>query len=81
VEAVQRCDSREAGPPLLIRRVLDGRSDGRLAGAGRPGDPEQEAAGRAVDGGQQLLDQSLGCAGRGQSLLEPAQRLIPLSVA
>ena len=80
VEAVQRCDSREAGAPLLIRRMLDGCSDGRFAGAGRPGDPEQEASGRAVDGGQQL-DQSLAECGCGYSLLEAAQRLIPLSVA
>ena len=80
VEAVQRRDSREAGPPLLVRRVLDGCSDGRLAGSGRPGDPEQEASGRAVDGGQQL-DQSLAEPGCGYSLLEAAQRLIPLSVA
>jgi hypothetical protein len=59
--------------------MLDSCSDGRLAGAGRPGDPEQEAAGRPVDRGQQL-DQDL--AERGcYSLLEAAQRLIPLSVA
>ena len=80
MEAVQRRDSREAGPPLLVRRVLDGCSDGRLAGSGRPGDPEQKAAGRAVDGGQQF-DQSLAEPGCGYSLLEAAQRLIPLSVA
>jgi hypothetical protein len=80
VEAVQRCDSREAGPPLLIRRVLDGCSDSRLAGSGRPGDPEQEAAGRAVDGGQQP-GQSLAEPGCDYSLLDAAQRLIPLSVA
>jgi hypothetical protein len=80
VETVQRRDSREVGTPLLIRRVLDGCSGRRLAGSGRPGDPEQEATGRAVDGGQQL-DQSLAESGCGYSLLEAAQRLIPLSVA
>ncbi len=80
MEAVQRGDSREAGPPLGIRRALDGCSDGRLAGARRPGDPEQETAGRAVDGGEQL-DPSLAKRGCGYSLLEAAQRLIPLSVA
>jgi hypothetical protein len=79
VKAVQRGDGSEAGAPLLVRRVLDGRSDGRLAGAGRPGDPEQVAPGRAVDGGQQL-DQSLAERGCGYSLLEAAQRLIPLLV-
>jgi hypothetical protein len=80
VEAVQRRDRREVGPPLLIRRVLDACSDRRLTGSGRPGDPEQEAAGRAFDGSQQL-DQRLAKRGCGYSLLEAAQRLIPLSVA
>jgi len=81
VEAVHRGDDGEARSALLIRRVLDGCSDRRLACAGRPGDPEQEAAGHAVYGHQQLLDESLAKRGRGYSLLEAAQRLIPLSVA
>jgi hypothetical protein len=80
VEAVQWCNGREAGPPPPIYRVLDGGGDARLAGAGRPGDPEQEAAGRAVDGSKQL-GQSLAERDCGYSLLDAAQRLIPLSVA
>lgn len=80
MEAVQWCDSREAGAPLRICRALDGCSDSRLAGAGRPGDPEQVAAGRTVDGSKQL-GESLAEPGCDYSLLDAAQRLIPLSVA
>jgi hypothetical protein len=80
VEPVQRGDSREAGTPLLVRRVLDRCSDARFAGAGRPGDPDQVAPGRAIDGGKQL-GQSLTEPGCGYSVLDAAQRLIPLSVA
>lgn len=80
MEAVERCDGREAVSSLRIGRVLDGGGDARLAGTGRPGDPEQEAAGGAIDGSKQL-GQSLAEPGCGYSLLDAAQRLIPLSVA
>ena len=59
VEAVQRRDGRESGPPPRIHRVLHGRGDRRLAGTGRSGDSEQESAGRAVDRLEQVLDQSI----------------------
>jgi hypothetical protein len=72
MEAVHRRDDREARAPPLVRRSLDLGRDRRLSGTRRPGDPEQEASGRAVDGPEQPVD---------YSLLEAAQRLIPLSVA
>jgi hypothetical protein len=81
VEAVHRRDGREAGPPLRIQRMLDGGGDRRLAGAGRSGNSEQEPVGRAVDRLEQPLDQGIVKRGCAYSLLEAAQRLIPLSVA
>jgi hypothetical protein len=76
VEAVHRRDDRKAWTAARVCHPFDLCGRGRLARPRRPGDPEQETAGRAVDGGEQSLGE-----GFAYSLLDAAQRLIPLSVA
>jgi hypothetical protein len=79
MEAVQRRDGGELRPSSRVCRVLDRSRDGRLAGAGRPDDPEQVAARRAIDGLEQLLDDSVVGRGTHHARLAAADNVEPLS--
>jgi hypothetical protein len=75
VESVHRRDDGEARAPLFGDQLRQRRGQSALARTGRAGDAEQKALGRRICGGEDVVRQA------SYSLLEAAQRLIPLSVA
>jgi hypothetical protein len=75
MESIHRRDDREALAARAGDQLRQRRGQLRLSRGRRARDAEQEAPGCRIDGGEQVARQAL------YSLLEVAQRLIPLSVA
>jgi hypothetical protein len=75
VKSVQGRHDHEALAPPSGDQVRQRQGQPRLPRTGWAGNPEKKALGRRIDGGEQLVREAP------YSLLEAAQRLIPVSVA